>query len=313
LHPERPAGERADEAAGRERGPPLSALGGWIEGAEAFLRADVFGVAVGSGDQIVDANGAFLAMIDLCRLDLAHASIRAIFAIPTDDFCDGAAREFEIPRGDGTTSTLLSVSVPLAQPGEWVAITVDLTKHTAAERAIAYLATHDPLTGLPNRRLLEDRLRHALTSANRRSGTIAVLFLDIDYFKRVNDSYGHRIGDAVLRAVAQRLQTVLRDNDTVARAGGDEFVVVLEDLSDPTEATRIAERARVAVQHPLVVESYEIEMTVSIGVSLNVRPNETAETLLRNSDDAMYAAKDAGRNQVAVHARDLSHPFREGS
>jgi diguanylate cyclase (GGDEF)-like protein len=284
----------------------------WIAAAEAFARASVFGVAVGTGDRVLDANDAFLAMTGVRRRDLADANVTAIFAMSIEEFQDANARELELTRRDGTTSTLLSASVTI-EAGRWVAITVDLSKHVAAERAIAYLATHDPLTGLPNRRLLEDRLRHALSLAHRRSGTIAVLFIDVDHFKAINDSYGHRVGDEVLRVIALRLQTVLRDNDTVARAGGDEYVVVLEDLSDPTEATRIAERARLAVQHPLVVETHTIAATVSIGVSLNFEAAESADTLLRRSDKAMYVAKQAGRDRVIVDAQSRSHLFHDRS
>jgi diguanylate cyclase (GGDEF)-like protein len=138
------------------------------------------------------------------------------------------------------------------------------------------------------------------------------LFCDVGNFKNVNDAYGHRVGDTVLQTVARRLESILRENDTVARAGGDEFVVVLGDLGDPTEATRIAERARLALSEPMPIDGEELRITASLGVALNIEAGDTVETLLRRSDDAMYLAKERGRNQVAFAGDDILSPRPHG-
>jgi len=275
-----------------------------------IFAANVFGIAYGEHDQIVDGNDAFLDTIGSTRSHLT-AGIRlgrlfdtADFAL--DTFTNGSAREYEITRLDGTPAHVLAAGVSLTPDPGWLAFTVDLTPRKAAERAMAYLALHDPLTGLPNRRLLEDRLQHALAGAHRSNGGIAVLYCDIDHFKRINDSYGHRGGDTVLQTVARRLETVVRENDTVARAGGDEFVVVLGDLGDPTEATRIAERARVVLSQPIPLDTAEVRITASLGVALHAGPKDDVETLLRVADNAMYEAKTRGRDQVAFADDELS-------
>ena len=173
------------------------------------------------------------------------------------------------------------------------------------QEQLSYQALHDPLTALPNRLLFADRLDHALESLQRRPRSLAVLFVDVDRFKLINDSLGHAKGDQVLVTVADRLRAALRPGDTVARFGGDEFVVLCEDLTDEAEATMIAERLRETMGEPMVVDGAEYVVSVSTGIALASSPGVSAEDLLRDADAAMYQAKDDGRNQTRVFADSL--------
>jgi diguanylate cyclase (GGDEF)-like protein len=168
------------------------------------------------------------------------------------------------------------------------------------EGRLTHQALHDPLTGLPNRALFLDRLGMALDRAQRNRTTVAVLFLDVDNFKAVNDSLGHAAGDRLLTALADRLRAVLRPMDTVARFGGDEFMLLFEDLSGEREAAMIAERVSYAAASPITLEDDEAKVTVSIGVAVVADPSIPAEHLLREADAAMYRAKELGRSKYTV-------------
>ncbi|HEY8304393.1 MAG TPA: EAL domain-containing protein [Solirubrobacteraceae bacterium] len=172
----------------------------------------------------------------------------------------------------------------------WYAAAKDVTDRMWLERQ----ALHDPLTKLPNRLLLMDRARQALTRLHRSHGLVAMLFVDLDRFKTVNDNLGHALGDHLLISLASRLATMMRDSDTVARLGGDEFVVLAEDLQTDAEALAVAERVLHALQEPFVVGSTEVSMLASIGVSVSHDPEADPEALLREADVAMYRAKRSG-------------------
>jgi diguanylate cyclase (GGDEF)-like protein/PAS domain S-box-containing protein len=176
----------------------------------------------------------------------------------------------------------------------------DASHRRLADEALVHTALHDPLTGLPNRALLVDRLGHALARANRSVGQIALLFLDLDNFKVVNDSLGHLAGDLLLIELAHRLQASVRAGDTVARFGGDEFAVLLEDVSDAVEAVAKAERLANALRQPLDVDGREVRPNVSIGVALSTGRGDQPEDLLRRADLAMYQAKSAGKGRYSV-------------
>jgi diguanylate cyclase (GGDEF)-like protein len=174
-----------------------------------------------------------------------------------------------------------------------------LSKSREAERQLAHQALHDSLTDLPNRVLFLDRVEHALTRSPRTSTTVAVLFIDLDDFKGVNDSLGHSVGDELLRATAGRLRPMVRSSDTCARLGGDEFAIVLEDARSAEAARVVAERILAALRAPFAISRHEVFVGASIGIAL-AGPQDHAAELLRNADLAMYMAKTAGKHRAVV-------------
>jgi diguanylate cyclase (GGDEF)-like protein len=176
----------------------------------------------------------------------------------------------------------------------------DTTERRTLERQLAHQAFHDSLTGLPNRALFMDRTERALARARRRKTAVAVLFMDLDNFKIVNDSLGHEAGDRLLVAVAESITGSVRPEDTVARFGGDEFTVLLEDAESAEEATRVAARVARALRAPFSVAGQEVFVTTSIGISLNRSAEEQPGDLLKNADLAMYRAKAKGKDGFEV-------------
>ena len=170
------------------------------------------------------------------------------------------------------------------------------------------MATHDPLTALPNRTLLHERLSHALAKAQRHGRQLAVLLVDLDRFKHVNDTLGHEAGDALLQVAARRFYDCLRETDTMARQGGDEFVVLMDELSDREPITRVSQRILDAMVEPFVIEGQEIHITASIGIS--VYPDDD-RTLLRNADVALYRAKEKGKNNYQFYSAQIDNHSRE--
>lgn len=184
--------------------------------------------------------------------------------------------------------------------GAMVCVVRDITERTYAEEQIKHLAYHDALTNLPNRLLFKDRLTVALSHAQREGSRLAVLFLDLDRFKVINDSLGHNIGDQLLQAVAARVQACVRESDTVARLGGDEFTVLLPRLQRSDDAAPIAEKIIEAVRYPFHIEGREFFTTTSIGISLFPEDGTDAETLIKSADTAMYQAKELGRDNYQL-------------
>jgi len=175
-----------------------------------------------------------------------------------------------------------------------------------AEEAVRFVATHDELTKLPNRVMFAQRLEHALSQATRHGRRLAVLFIDLDRFKIINDTLGHDVGDALLREVARRLTESLRASDTVARLGGDEFVVLLEELSDPVYVTAVAHKLIAALAQPVALGGGEYHVTASIGASAYPDDSADAQALLKNADIAMYRAKEQGRNTFQFYSAQLN-------
>ena len=197
------------------------------------------------------------------------------------------------------------------EPVFYVASFTDVSERKEAEERIRELAYHDVLTGLPNRRLLRDRLEHAMANAQRGRHHLAVLFIDLDRFKNVNDSMGHAAGDLLLREVASRLRCCVRDVDTVARLGGDEFVVVLENLEEEVDAVSVANKIQTAFSLPISVDKQTLHVTTSIGIALYPDDGNDADTLMQNADTAMYQAKAAGCNNYQFFAPFMNTQARE--
>ncbi|MDY0105701.1 MAG: EAL domain-containing protein [Giesbergeria sp.] len=201
----------------------------------------------------------------------------------------------------------LSVARKATGPGEeprFVVLSRDITASKQADEKVRQLAHYDVLTGLPNRSLLADRCQYALGSAQRNQQPVALMFLDLDHFKNVNDSLGHRIGDALLQALARRLSTLVREQDTVSRLSGDEFIVVLPD-TDALGAAHVAEKLLQAATEPFEIESHELIITPSIGIAMYPGDGADFDTLSRCADAAMYSAKQHGRNHYRFFTSEM--------
>lgn len=187
----------------------------------------------------------------------------------------------------------------------------DVTHQRKNEERLVNLASFDSLTGLPNRAVFLDRLEHALHKAHRESGTLAVFFLDLDHFKHINDSLGHTAGDQLLCQVATRLQASIREGDTVARLGGDEFTVILEDVRSAQYVAKIAEKILSTISEAYLLDSIEVNISPSIGISLYPADGRDMDILLRNADAAMYHAKDHGRNNFQFYSAEMNDKAAE--
>ena len=214
----------------------------------------------------------------------------------------GATRreEWRLRRADGSyceTETLVSNMLAVAEVAGLVLTARDISERKALERQLTFQALHDPLTGLANRTLFGDRVEHALKRSRRRLGTVAVLVLDLDDFKRINDSHGHAVGDRLLVAAAARIAAVLRAGDTAARLGGDEFAVLLEDFDDADEAQLVAERVGEAFRGSFDLGGVEAFISASVGVALGRGAEFDPDELLSNADLAMYVAKAKGKRR----------------
>lgn len=218
----------------------------------------------------------------------------------------GAGREVTGLRSNGDTVSLeLRITEMCTQDRRMFVGTVhDITERKRSDERILYLATHDALTDLPNRNLFLDRARQALLHAERNGGAAAILFFDLDGFKQVNDTYGHEMGDRLLKAVARRVRSVLRKDDTVARQGGDEFIIVLPEIADAECATIVARKLLDGVLAPFSINGHEIDIGISIGISLYPEHAADVEALLQQADTAMYTAKSAGGRRFHIYDRE---------
>ncbi|MBI2751119.1 MAG: GGDEF domain-containing protein [Burkholderiales bacterium] len=170
----------------------------------------------------------------------------------------------------------------------------------AMTEELRHMAQHDPLTGLPNRAMFSDRLQHELARARRQEGRFAVIFLDLDNFKPINDHFGHAVGDRLLQQVARRLQDAIRASDTVGRIGGDEFVVLMPELTEPEAASGLAEKIRQAVRQPFTVDDHQLCISCSLGVAVYPEDGIDEIALTKSADTAMYRAKERGRDSVQL-------------
>jgi diguanylate cyclase (GGDEF)-like protein len=211
-------------------------------------------------------------------------------------------------------ATITAVKNTSGETVQYVSIFHDISERKAAEEQIEFLAYHDALTGLPNRRLAMDRLELALAYAERSQTKAAVLFLDLDNFKTINDCFGHAIGDELLKVVATRLRECTRDTDTISRQGGDEFLILLANVCDADTVTGIAVKVLEIVDKTIHIEGHELSTSLSIGISVYPDDSKDINTLLNLADTAMYHAKEAGRNayrffteQMNIDAHEHQH------
>lgn len=267
---------------------------------------------------ILRVNHAFTELFGYTAQDVLGATPRvlqsgrhdpAFYAAMWDGITRGGAWQGEIwdRRKNGECFPVwLSITVVCGDDGgvsHYVATHTDITLRKAAEDDIRQLAFYDPLTGLPNRRLLQDRLHQAMSQARRERGRLALLFLDLDKFKPVNDAFGHQAGDELLQAVAQRLQACVRESDTVARLGGDEFVLLLPSIEAAQDAMAVAEKIHQAFGKPFALSAGR-SVTISFSTGIAVYPEHASDemALMRHADEAMYQAKAAGRDRFVLFA-----------
>jgi diguanylate cyclase (GGDEF)-like protein/PAS domain S-box-containing protein len=203
-------------------------------------------------------------------------------------------------RKDGPSLDLnVTLSPILSSEGKLthiVAVKREITERQRLESSIYYQAFHDLLTGLPNRILFQDRLSSALANVRRTQSLLGVMFLDLDRFKAINDSFGHTVGDRLLQAAAERMRNCLREGDTLSRWGGDEFTLLMPQIGDGNEAKSIAQRILTALESTFEIEGHALQCSASIGIAFYPQDGEDAETLLKHADVALYHAKDCGRN-----------------
>jgi diguanylate cyclase (GGDEF)-like protein/PAS domain S-box-containing protein len=265
-----------------------------------------------TGGEIIDCNLTFAMMLGYSRASLIGRNAGDLYVRASD--------RNDIVEMLRDSTTLNSVEVELRKrdaPSMWAlmnltlvgerihATVVDISDRKRAEEQIEFHAYHDVLTNLPNRKLFTDRLTQTLSRARRSKKPLAVMFVDLDHFKSINDTLGHEAGDELLLQMARRLRENVRDDDTVARLGGDEFTIILAELRHPEDAISVAEKLIKAVEQPLTISGTSIEVSASIGIALYPDDGADAESLLRNADSAMYRAKEAGRNNYQLCTDDM--------
>lgn len=194
--------------------------------------------------------------------------------------------------------TVVAVKDSQGRPINYVGTFVDITERKKHEARILHLATHDALTGLPNRSLLLEHVAKGIAQASRNNTMLAILFLDLDRFKGINDSLGHEYGDRLLKLIARRLLDTMRSSDTIARIGGDEFVILLNDVKEVSDVSAAASKVIEQISHPVTFNGREFHITTSLGISIYPNDGNTADQLLKHADAAMYSAKAAGKNQA---------------
>jgi diguanylate cyclase (GGDEF)-like protein/PAS domain S-box-containing protein len=279
----------------------------------------------------IGLDGSFAAGNDACARILGCVSREELLSSNVTVFFDDASkrtalfellrregamtsRELELRRSDGERIWVLANVSLVRGEGDrpfFEGTMIDITARKVAERRIEYLAFHDALTDLPNRILFQDRLTAALAHAHRSGSRLAVMYLDLDDFKRINDTLGHEVGDRLLQLAAERLRRVTRAEDTVARVGGDEFTLLLSRVSRSRDAVRIARKILDALVHPFELEGYRLYLSTSIGISLYPEDGENAETLLKNADYALYRAKELGRNRYEICTPESNREVRD--
>jgi len=281
----------------------------------------IIGIAYfGPDGNIVDANAQFLEMIGAQRAELDEGRVRRWGRLVPPEGktrAHEAALEFkttgritpyetEYLRRDGSKNWGLFGAARLEGQENGIAFIVDITERKKLENEIRHMAHHDALTGLPNRRLFLELMSFALAEARRNRKKAALVFLDLDRFKEVNDTYGHEAGDQLLKTVADRLRSSIRAADAVARIGGDEFSILLADVTCSEDITIIVQKILDAFREKCVIAGREYSITSSMGISIYPDDSEDIETLFRYADIALYRAKDRGRNTFEYYDKDLN-------
>lgn len=259
--------------------------------------------------QVLDANQSFLDLFGYTREEIAVLNAEDLYVDPAgrrrfqeEIERKGSVRDYEVKlrKKDGSEMNCLVTSTVRRHDDGSVAgyqgFIHDITERKRVEETIKRLAYHDPLTGLPNRMLFSDRLRAALPRARRNKDKLAVMLLDLDHFKNVNDRLGHPVGDELLQAVAERLTALLRESDTICRMGGDEFLVLLEGIAGMEDVGKVADAILEAVRGPFVLKRHKLHVTTSLGIAIYPDDGEDGDTLIKNADIAMYLAKEKGRD-----------------
>ena len=207
-------------------------------------------------------------------------------------------------------STIKKITDKNGEVINYISVQTDIRELESSQKRIDYLAYHDQLTGLYNRNHFEDYLAHALLLAQRNKENLALLFVDLDRFKIINDTLGHDIGDKVLVEIAKRLQHILRESDFIARWGGDEFVIILENIHAAKDSAKVAAHIINTLKEPIIIEPYNLTTTASVGIALYPENGEDANTLIKHADSAMYLAKDKGKNTFRYYTQELSNEIQ---
>ncbi|SDS74269.1 PAS domain S-box-containing protein/diguanylate cyclase (GGDEF) domain-containing protein [Pseudomonas asplenii] len=241
--------------------------------------------------------------------------VDAAMARVLDKDAQGASIEFRLRTGDGQWRWVENRYVPVRDAEgrllEVEGIIIDITERKAAEEKIALLARTDGLTGLANRSTMIERLHQSFAAAQRGALPFAVFYLDLDHFKRINDTLGHPIGDLLLQEVSQRIRDCTREGDLVARLGGDEFAILQAEMSDPSICGALAAKIRNALVEPYSLDGNEVRISVSIGISTYATDSDSADTLLVQADMALYRSKEKGRNQYHFHSDEINQGVSE--
>jgi diguanylate cyclase (GGDEF)-like protein/PAS domain S-box-containing protein len=270
--------------------------------------------------RLIDANQAFLDLFMLRREDLGRTNAKESYVYPDDRKTfkqeikeKGYIRDFELclKKTDGIAmDCLVSVTTEKGEDGkiyEYHGIVRDVTTLKKAQEMINYMAFHDPLTGLPNRALFNDRLNMAMARAKRGRKKIAVMMLDLDKFKSINDKFGHEAGDKLLKAVAGRLEDTLRKSDTIARMGGDEFIIIVPEMDKAVDVTVVVHKIIALFHKPFECNGIKLPSSTSIGVAMYPEDGDKGELLMRCADIAMYNAKAHGGNNFCFYSPEIDH------
>ena len=288
---------------------------------DTILENAMVGIAFIKDKTILRVNHKFEELFACIREEIADQNTRCLY--PSDEACNQLREQaygvlelgenfegqVELVRQNGEIfwCALSMKAIDPTQPQEGtIWLFEDVTEQRESELRLRKLASFDSLTGLPNRTVFNDRLEHALHKTQRNSGTLAVFFLDLDHFKNINDSLGHKAGDLLLCEVANRLKSCVREGDTVARLGGDEFTVILEEVRSAKYVAKVANKILIAISQSFLLDSTEVNISPSIGVSLYPSDGRDVDILLRNADAAMYHAKKHGRNNFQFYSAEMN-------